>query len=467
MQRLTDLNTFLSLAPDKLVNTTLICPECEQEHPIPFKIVQSGEHLISAIPELINQVLGHEPEFIGLIYDQHLETKLRPLFFDPFHELGQPFMQIPLGAPGHLLEASVEIADNAAEKISENIGFLIGIGSGVISDLTKWIATKKQLPFLLLGTALSMNAYTSITGTMTENKVKSSRWLNPADIVILDNVLTGSAPIEMTYAGYADILARNIANADWKLSQILRGTYFCSVPFLMMSNIQESIIQSVYKSGLNTPETMRTLADGVLVSGFTMTVLNGETSPSSGSEHILSHFFDFQHNIFNLPKNLHGTQVGLGTIIMSAAYHLLLEINPLSLDLEDIERRRLSKTAWTLDHQRLFGKKSKLFDQVYFNKRIDDIEFRPYIQQIIHSWDEILAAISPYLLPSDAIREAMVMAGAPTRIKDINRTQDEVIEGLLYGSHYRTRYTVLDLFWELGLFPASAVEILERAQVLD
>jgi len=76
-----------------------------------------------------------------------------------------------------------------------------------------------------------MNAYTSITASMTENNVKTSQWLDPASAVLLDPKLLASAPAEMTCAGIGDLLARHVANADWKLSAIIRGTYFCSIPF--------------------------------------------------------------------------------------------------------------------------------------------------------------------------------------------------------------------------------------------
>jgi glycerol-1-phosphate dehydrogenase [NAD(P)+] len=459
------LADYLSLDASQLADTSLSCPKCGREHQIPFKIVRSGDNLISNLAETIKLILGKTPDHLGVVYDRHIEEKLDDLFFAPFSTLGLSFSRIPLGNHGELLDAGVEIGDQAAAGMPKEIDFLIGVGSGVISDLTKWIATKCKLSFLLMGTAASMNAYTSITATMTENNVKTSKWLDPASAIFLDSALLASAPLAMTWAGIGDILARNISNVDWKLANILRGTYFCPVPFQMMSSYQEKVMLQAAALGKNNKSAMKDLADAILVSGYSMTVLNGETSPSSGSEHVISHFFDFQHEVFGLPKNLHGTQVGIGTIIMRAAYEILRGFTPADFDIQKIIQNMSSLDSIKADHHRLFGTYGAAFSQVVEAKRISEDEIEPYLRNILENWDEMWGALNPYLLPAGTVRSAMEKAGGVTKLTGIQRTHNDAIQALLYGSHYRSRYTILDLFWELGLFPEVADEILERAGV--
>jgi glycerol-1-phosphate dehydrogenase [NAD(P)+] len=467
MQKITDLTTYYSLDASQLADTVLECPKCGRDHRIPFNVVRAGHNLIDALPEVIDGVCDKRPNLIGVVFDRHIEEKLERLFFLPFTGQGFPFVRLPIGEKNLLLEASVEIGDAAANTVPQDVDFLIGVGSGVISDLTKWIATKHDLPFLLMGTAASMNAYTSITGSMTENNVKTSKWLKPASAILLDSELMASAPTDMTCAGIGDILARNVCNADWKLSEKIRGTYFCPVPFLMMTLSQEAFIPLVELLGKNDPNAMEKLADAVLLSGYSMTMLDGETSPSSGSEHILSHFFDFQHEVFGLPKNFHGTQVGLATIIMASAYEILHDFDPTMVDVDDLEERHLAQSEIEADHQRVFGDYGKVLDAVCLKKRIPAQDYRAYIQNILQSWDKIWAEIDPYLMSSDDIRQAMVKAGAVTKLSQINRTTDDAIQALVYGAHYRSRYTILDLLWELGLFPEIAPKILEKSGVLE
>lgn len=467
MQELSDLTKYLSLTPAQLADTVLHCPECGRDHKIPFKFVRSGRDLVGWVPEAVRNVLGRSAEKISVVYDRQIEEKVIPMFFDPLFHQGVPLVQMPLGEKGSLLAPSVEIGDQAAEDLPEGVDLLIGVGSGVISDLTKWIATKRNLPFILVGTAASMNAYTSITATMTEDKVKTSRWLAPASAVLLDANLLATAPQEMTCAGIGDLLARNIANADWKLSELIRGTDFCSVPFQMMTPYQDRFLKEIAALGKNDPDAVAFLADAVLVSGYSMTLLDGETSPSSGSEHIISHFFDFQHEVFGLPKNLHGTQVGVGTLIMGAAFEVMREMDPEDFDINDLERRRLSQAAVNLDHRRVFGENGKKFDQVVAKKRVRDVAYRDYIRDILERWQEIWSEVEPYLMPVDKLRQSIEAAGGVTKLTGVNRSEEDAVQALLYGSHYRPRYSILDLFWELGLFPSIASTILTRAEVLD
>ena len=152
---------------------------------------------------------------------------------------------------------------------------------------------------------------------------------------------------------------------------------------------------------------------------------------------------------------------------MSAAYEFLREVDPASLDVDAIERRRLSEVAIELDHRRVFGEHADVLNAATMAKRIDDQAFPSYLKQILRTWDDLWETVEPFLMPSQAIRRTLVQAGGVSTLKAIQRTQAEAEQALLYGSHYRKRYTVLDLFWELGLFPEVAPRILERAGVLD
>ncbi len=125
-----------------------------------------------------------------------------------------------------------------------------------------------------------MNAYTSISATMTENNIKSSIMLDPASAVLLDSTLMASAPHEMTCAGIGDLLARNVCNADWMLSNLLRGTYFCPVPFRMMKSVQDNYLSKTDLIVRQDQDAFNTLSDAILLSGYSMAMLNDETSPS-------------------------------------------------------------------------------------------------------------------------------------------------------------------------------------------
>jgi len=467
MREFSDLSIYYALNPADMAQTVLHCPVCGREHPIPFGAVRHGADLLGDLPEIIYSILGDKPQKIGVIYDRQIEAKLESLFFQPVDRMGLDYQRFPVGEVGRLLVAEIELGNQIAGQVPPEVNLLIGVGSGVITDLTKWVATQLGLPFILVGTAVSMNAYTSITGSMTENKIKTSKFLNIANGVILDDRLLASAPLEMTAAGVGDLLARNVAQADWKLSQLLRGTYYCPVPFEMMTSYQEKLLPLAEALGHNDLAAMEFLAQADLVSGYSMTILDGQTSPSSGGEHIISHFFDLQHDLYGLPKNLHGTQVGLGTLLTSHAFEMLREMSPADFNVNELVRNRPSLEAWQQEHAEKFGAQAQTFDTNVAKKRIPDEAFVVYLTDFLGSWDEIWAALDPLLMPAAEIQRILKAAGAATTLSGLSRSEADAIQALVYGSRYRSRYTILDLLWELGLLPDIAQEILKRAGVLD
>jgi len=468
VQLIESAEDFLSRDSAGLANSLIDpCPICGRKHPVPLGVIRAGRGVVSEIPGLVETILGRSPRRPVVIYDADIEEIILPRVIEPLRSQGLAVEPFPMrGEPGHLLDSGVENGSQAAVEIGSTADFLIGAGSGVISDLTKWIATQLEQPFLICGTAPSMNGYTSITATMTENDVKLSKLLNPADAVVLDVDIQAEAPMPMIHSGVGDLAARAVCNADWKLSELLRKTYFCPLPYLMTTENERAYLNAAGGIAGRDPQAMGLLSEAILLSGLSMTVLEGETSPSSGAEHVISHFWDLLVHLRGVPKNFHGTQVGVGTIIMLNAYQYLREIDPSRIDPRQALRERPALEEIEAENWALYGDKAPSFNEVARKKRIPDSKYVEYLTGILDSWGTMWEALDPYVAPVEKIRGPFDQAGVPYRLADIHRTPAEAREALLHGSHYRPRYTLLDLLWELGLFPDAADEILARSGIL-
>ncbi len=198
---------FLSRDSAALAGTILDpCPVCGRKHPVPFGAIHSGRGAVDTLPDLARSILGQVPRRPVVVYDQAIEAIIQPQVIDRLRALGLPVEPFPMrGEPGHLLDSGVINGNQAADKIGSSADLLIAAGSGVISDLTKWIATRLDKPFIICGTAPSMNGYTSITATITENDIKLSKFLNPANAVVLDVDILKDAPMPMIHAGIGDL----------------------------------------------------------------------------------------------------------------------------------------------------------------------------------------------------------------------------------------------------------------------
>jgi glycerol-1-phosphate dehydrogenase [NAD(P)+] len=458
-------NDFLSRDSAALASTSFACPECGRIHNIPIQAMSVGRNQLALVTAHAARVLGHAPRVIGVIYDRAIEGLIDTHVLTPLASQGQRISLLPVGAPNLLLDSDVVTGNDLSSRIDPRIEILLGAGSGVICDLTKWAATRSKLPYILYATAPSMNAYASITATMTEGDIKTSRLLDPAAAVLMDIDLQAAAPMEMIQAGIGDLAARAVCNADWKLAGFLNQSYFCPVPYRMTASNEEKYMANCAAISDRRPDALAHLSEAVLMSGLSMTVLDGETSPSSGAEHVISHFWDLLTHTRGLPKNLHGTQVGVGTIIMLAFFEIMHAIDITRVNPLRILRTRPSIEAMEAENNHLYGSAGYLFNQVVKKKRVSDQDFPAYIRSIQTRWEMLWNEVDPYLATLKSIRGPLLAAGLPLTLASVQRTRAEAQEALIKGPQYRARFTLLDLAADLGFLPEIAGEVLDKAQV--
>ena len=94
----------------------------------------------------------------------------------------------------------------------------VAVGSGTINDLTKLAAHRTGRRYVAVGTAASMDGYTAYGASITYNGSKQT-FPCPAPIaVVADLDVMRAAPAELNAAGYADLMAKTVAGADWLLA---------------------------------------------------------------------------------------------------------------------------------------------------------------------------------------------------------------------------------------------------------
>ncbi|MBN1426767.1 MAG: iron-containing alcohol dehydrogenase [Anaerolineae bacterium] len=457
----TDLDQYLCLDASELAGSTLQCPICGRAHQVPIGKIRIGEGLIDELPDIAAAILDGKPHKTALIYDRAIEAIIQADVIDPLTSMNLAL--VGLGESDTLLEPLEELGDEVAGQIDDDIDLIVGAGSGVIADLTKWIATKVNKPFILYGTAPSMNAHTSITATMTRNGVKTSAWLTPANAVLFDVPILAGAPKPMLLAGLGDLVARTICNADWLLGNLLRQTYFCPVPFQLTGMGEPLYLQSAQGIGQGKKQDVHHLGEAILISGISMTMVEGNTSPSSGCEHVFSHFWDLQAEMDDAPRNLHGIQVGVGTLLSHTLWDFMRRLDIDGIDPERLLRQRPSLETLRSENQARFGSKAPLFDEAILSKWIPDEQFMTYIGNVLDNWQAIWEALVPYIGQWKIVQGNLESAGFVFSLDTIRRTRQQALDALIYGSRYRARYTLLDLAWELGILPGAADEILDRS----
>jgi len=456
-----DLKDYLALDAAGLADTVFHCPECGRDHLIPIKRISVGEGLALRLSEIAEEALGRKPRKTALIYDRAIEG----IVLDALAPVAgaMKFANTPLGDGKTHLDSTDTLGDEVAGALDADVDFLVGAGSGVIADLAKWIATRRKIPFALFATASSMNAHASITATMTSGGVKTSAWLDPARAVLFDIGVIKDAPREMRLAGLGDLAARAICNADWKLGELIRGTRFCPVPYRMTQAGEDAYFRMASGIGKGESQATRVLSEATLVSALSMTMMAGDTSPSSGCEHAFSHYWDLQTEIEGAEKNLHGIQVGLGTLLSLSLWERMKSLDPRKIDVEGLAARRIPKERLSEENAAKFKDKAPLFDKAIASKWIPEGDFSGHLRRVVDGWDAMWTALGPYVGEARRVRKALEDAGFDLSLEAIKRTRRQALDALVYGARYRARYTMLDLAGDLGLLPGAAEEVMDGA----
>lgn len=309
---------------------------------------------------------------------------------------------------------------------------LVSIGSGSLTDITRYTSFISNRNFSCFPTAPSVDAYTSSVSALIENSCKKTFKAIPPKCVVVDMDILTKAPFDLIRAGLGDMGAKVIARLDWILSSFLNDEYICEFAWEMMKNPLKDLLKSTENILKRERKAFRNLVNTLLLSGIIMTMI-GNSRPASGAEHIISHFLDMYYRMNGKIPLFHGLQVAMGTFISIKAYEVILENVPMRKSKISLKERRNFLYE-------VFGEKAKKFLRIYEKKRIkrnvDLISLRKVISPIYSEFKDILMQHLKFLKLGKLFSKF-----------DMEFFRKVVI----FSNSIRERYTILDLLEELEI----------------
>ncbi|MEU2429318.1 MULTISPECIES: iron-containing alcohol dehydrogenase family protein [Streptomyces] len=224
---------------------------------------------------------------------QALREKLAPLLPDAdWYEVA-----------GGTIDAAVTLADNIKGRRYDAV---VGLGGGKIIDVTKYAAARVGLPLVAVATNLAHDGLCSPVATLDNDNGRGSYGVPTPIAVVIDLDVIREAPVRFVRAGIGDTISNLSAIADWELSHRITGEPVDGLAAAMARTAGESVLR--HPGGVGDDGFLTVLAEGLVLTGIAMSI-SGDTRPSSGACHEISHAFDLLH-----PKRcaLHGEQVGMG-----------------------------------------------------------------------------------------------------------------------------------------------------------
>jgi glycerol-1-phosphate dehydrogenase [NAD(P)+] len=345
------------------------------------------------------------------------------------------------------LEATDKLGDEVAEA-GANADFFVAIGSGTLCDLAKYAGDKLKRPALLYATAASMNGYTSAIVAVKVRGLKRTLPCAPAVGVFASPAVVATAPTRMTAAGVADFLSKAASSSDWCAANFLRGDYYCQRPREFYEGIQERVLEAAPRVPSGDPEAIHIVTEGLLLSGLSM-VVAGSSAPASGGEHLLSHFLDMKHALIGTPADLHGAQVGVGTVYCLGLWEKALALDPAKMDIEAMVAGQPSAgqiEAWIEED---WGSVAPEVHAQWAQKNLSPDALRAELRKFQSGLDHLREALSHDLLPSSVVRDAIAASGGPVEPEEMDASVEEYRKAQTRARYIRNRFTVLDLAAEL------------------
>jgi len=326
----------------------------------------------------------------------------------------------------------------------------IAVGSGTITDITRFVSFKTRTSFISVPTAPSVDGFTSIGAPLVFDGLKVTFICQAPIAVFADLAVLAAAPRRLVAAGFGDMIAKFMSTADWKLDYILRDQGYDEQITQRSRKAAQACVDHIDDISRGALEGARALMEGCIESGFCMLEF-GNTSPASGAEHHLSHFWEMRLLQEHRPSVFHGTKVGIGCVLASRMYEQLLSLS------RDQVAQRLAAARLPDRDELIQGIKEaygSVAQEVIHTQApllaMTERDFEQIKQRILDRWDDIrdIAINTP---TSQQFTDWLQQVGGPTDGQSIGLSDDEIAQALEYSMYLRQRFTVSTLTHVLGL----------------
>ena len=344
---------------------------------------------------------------------------------------------IPKGKFINLKSENLHANEIAVQKVYECLAVendvLIALGSGTIHDITRYVAYNKDIPFISVPTAASVDGFVSTVAAMTWRGYKKTFTAVSPIYVVADTDIFKEAPYRLTASGVSDLIGKYTALVDWKISSIVIGEYICNKVCNMEIDAVNKLCECVDDLVLGKLEAYEQLMYALILSGLAMQII-GNSRPASGAEHHMSHLWEME--VIN--KHLdayHGEKVSVGLILVMEEYKKIKK---------SIENGRCRvKKYYGLEEDMLkeVFKSREMYDSIMKENTPDPLlnVNKVILQNRLESVAEILEKL-PTL---DFVKDTLKRAKAVTTLEEIGLSNDIKQNSIRVSPYVRNRLTLM------------------------
>ncbi|MBQ9156923.1 MAG: sn-glycerol-1-phosphate dehydrogenase [Eubacterium sp.] len=342
-------------------------------------------------------------------------------------------------------EKSIAYADSF---IKDGAQLVIGVGGGVMNDLSKYVAYEHDIPSMIVATAPSMDGFAASGAVMLLKGLKVTVNRRAPRFIVGELDILKDAPIDMIRSGIGDTLGKYSALSDWKLAILMGEEEPCQMIYDLVEESLTNCANNIDAIMRRDPDAIGKLMEGLAVVGITL-AYQKSSRPASGSEHMISHFFELTCIKNHRPYFPHGIDVGYAAIVSEILRKRLLQEDPDSFAFS------FDRAAWRAGLEECFSDMADEIQKMQDDNGTYEKDRSGFIRE---NWDTIRPMLEQ--TPGvDFIREKLRRAGFNIQEFIDLYGLDHIKNAVRYASDIKTRYTLLSLLSDTGYLEQYASEL--------
>ncbi|MBR6185851.1 MAG: sn-glycerol-1-phosphate dehydrogenase [Clostridia bacterium] len=422
------------------------CP-CGKHHACAMDYLKIGPGAVKTVGAMVGK-MGCQKPFV--LCDRNTYEAAGELVDRLLSEAGIAHRLYIIPCAGQKIAPAEWEIGSAIMHFDPSCDLILGVGSGVINDICKVIGNALGKKSAIVGTAPSMDGYASNSSAMEINHVKMTLFNRAPKGMILDTDILARAPMRMLWAGLGDMAAKYIALCEWRMSSLVTGEYYCEDVARLMRSALKKVMDAAEGIPERKPEAIQSIAEGLVISGIAMAYAE-ISRPASGLEHYFSHLWEMMALERGQPYDLHGIQVGIGTILTMKLYRKFRQITP-DRNRANAYWQAMTNEKWEARIREIFGKTApEIIEMERKGRKNDPAAHQERLDRIIENWDGIMRAVDEELPDEKALRGLMEKVGMPTRPSEIGVSVRDTVNAFIGARDARMKYMSCSLLWDLGL----------------
>lgn len=343
----------------------------------------------------------------------------------------------------HIFEDNLLVPNEAAiasltETLLPETDLIIGIGSGVIQDLSKYVSFDKKIPYHIVATAPSMDGYASKGAAMIIGNMKITYNAHVPEVIYADTEVLKNAPLDMIKSGFGDIVGKYSCLNDWKLAHTVNSEYICDYVYNLTFDMLLAIKDDGEKLLSRDEDAIKKLMEALVGVGIAMAYV-GNSRPASGSEHHMSHFFEVLGIMKNEPYFMHGTDVLYSAYCTEKMREELISLSEVKA------KSTFSKADWEEKIRSIYASAAEGVIALQEKLGWYNEDKLPIYKE---KWEEIKDVLKEVPSSSELLR---LIESIGLDIKEFEKLygEEKIKNAMLYAKDLKDRFSVLWLYYTL------------------